>query len=289
MGNGEWGIGICGWVTAGILICGSAAAAVEPSKSVPLSTKLDAKFFDAAEWNDGQAEFALYDAERVIDAATVHHGALIVTAKETFSRETFARARFPYGQRPVISVVRQSIRASGGDGANPHFFASDVICNADALTKLLRLQSTVTDAMGVNSVDYQLWKEKPILQYSSFRDEIGNGSEYFSAASDAVFEEELPLLLRTVRFEDGLLCDFRLYPAQLTGTSKRRDPIAARVTATAVKDGWSLLIEAQDAREITFVFGSTPSHILSSASYSDGRSLKLKSIERRAAGSVVSE
>lgn len=264
------------------LLAGAAAVAEEGERAaaLPLSSLIDSEFFTQTPWTDGLAEVATYDAVVVIDGEDCEHTASLVTVGEEYTTEFYTRANWPHGQKPILSVMRQHHAAHVETPTFPYMFAGDVVVERELPHRPVRLVTSAGGWHGIMQKDFQLWRDRPLQRWTSFRDGEGSGERLLRRETEAYFEEELPLLLRALRFEDGLQGSLRLHPAQLTSTAAEPRAAAALLTVTAQEGQWLALLETSDQRAMEFEFDLERPHVLRRFSHSDGRTMELKSVER---------
>jgi hypothetical protein len=112
--------------------------------------------------------------------------------------------------------------------------------------------------------------------------------------SNTYLEEELHLLVRTIRFREGLTCRLQLAPLQLTNNAAEPRPSDAllevtreteRITVPAgsYEPGslWRIRIETRDGRTLQWHVADKAPHVLVTFEASDGRNFALQEVVRQ--------
>jgi len=266
-----------------------------PAAELALSDALDPQWMSAPLWDDGRAEIAVFDAQRVVDGRPIAHDCTLVTTKEDFTKAYWTRADWPYGDKPVVAVLRQSQLSTIPDASFPTHWATTFVFERAGAPKLAKMTLSSQDADASSFKEFQLWRETPTMRFASPWDGEGTGERTLPLhGANVRFEEELPLLVRMLKFEDGLQARFELEPSQQT--SKAPAPIPSQAILTVVRPAnalatsigrfepdaaWLVVVETRDGRSIDFLVEDAPPNRLLGWSHADGRRLTIKSVERR--------
>ncbi len=279
------------------LWCSSVApaqdAASPQAPPVALSEALRTDWGARPPWNDGLWEIAEYRARVVRGGDVQERTVLVVTGPEDFSRESLARAQWPYGARPVVEGMRQRTLWLPAEGVWPGASLVDVWTDRRIAARLLRLQVAEIAPAGALSRDFDFTGAPPTERYSSPRDVEGTGARPIDTPQEALFEEQLPLVLRALRFEQGARawCSLmepvadggaarpRSSPAVLT-VERSPQPPPLPVRTWQGEAPWRVTIEAADGRRIECLVAAEPAHTLLSLEHSNGSGLVLSSVRR---------
>lgn len=238
-------------------------------------------------WDDGKFEIATYDCIRPIDGKDVPHKAALVTAYEELNKEFYTRSDFPYGQKPLLSTLRQTFSTDfpASPGLSKVFSTLHVERSDPGKGVKLTVSTNEWDRSAFK--EFRLWKSQPEEFYASPWDGEGSGVRSFSYDADAFFEEQLTLTLRSIPFVDGLQADFKLFDSQLT--TRAATPVASPAFLQCTKGdaAWEVMVKAADGRIIDYTFALSYPHVMESMRHSDGRSMKLVSVERKAPTAVT--
>lgn len=250
--------------------------------SPSLSAVLDRGFGNNNLWDDGQAEVATYDASTVVYGKPRAHTLRLITVYEDFNREYYAKADWPYGQKPILPVIKQIQTTTIPTANYDYHFLTAVFVDRDDFGRTVKLTTTSQDWCGTTSKTFELWGEKPRMIYTSYWDGEGNGTRELGSNIDDYFEEDLLLNLRALPFRDGLNAAFWLYPKQATNKAPEPRPVPAYLIVSRQDQAWDVLVEARDARTIRYEFEPAYPHVLKHYEHSDGTTLTLKKLERYA-------
>ncbi len=149
---------------------------------------------------------------------------------------------------------------------------------------------------GVTSKEFDLSGRTPRWSWSSYWDGEGSGNGTLRGwPSEAVFEEQLPMLVRTLQYREGLEFGFALAPNQTTNKAPRPEPVSARLRVDrpegdlqvgagswAAADTWRVIVEAADGRAMEFVVAEQAPHLLLAWNSNDGRFYGLREVTRDA-------
>jgi hypothetical protein len=247
-----------------------------------------------APWDDGLAEVATYEGHRVVQGADRPHTVVVLTRAEDLNREHMTRAEWPYGEKPILRGLRQSQIASVPGPNYPTHFAVHLFFERDDISLPIRVVASAQEWEGTTFKEFDQTFVPPRQTYSSFHDGEGRGTRTLTS-TNAWFEEQLPLVLRTLPFEEGLRAMFALYDPQATTRAAapkattavlrvERPAGAVRVPAGTWEPerAWQVTVQAQDGRTLRYAFAAEEPHPLLSFDASDGRAWQLERLERRA-------
>lgn len=263
------------------LIATAPAAEVAP----PLSSVLDPQFFAAELWKDGQAEVARYDLTFSEKGEDRKAEAVIVTRLEDINREYQVKAEWPWGQKPVYKAIRQAITATMPFDASPRTTSVYTVLPLETPARAVRLTATSSDWDGMSLRDFQLWSEPAVAIHHSSKDGIGSGKWTLDRGAEARFEEELPLVLRALRFEDTTSARLSVYPTQFAQDGPRPAASPSSLTVSRITGevgGWLARVESEDGRVQELLFDEAHPHVMREWIHSDGRHFRLRESSRSA-------
>jgi len=260
----------------------------------PLASLLKWNWAAEKAWKDGLSEVAEYDASSVDEGRLMRSRHIIVTEPADMNRETGTRASWPYVGKPIAESLRQR-EFSLPSGADPGLTSMvDIFADRRNPSRLLRMTITRTQWGGALTRDFDFWRDTPTETWSSPRDTEGAGSRTVDSAATALFEEQLPLVLRGLEFKDGAEGWLTLYRPVSTGDTTppaaspavatiTREPATPRLPLRAF-DGappWRVTIECGDGRKIIYLFAAENPHTMLSFEHSDGRTMAVSALGRR--------
>jgi len=252
------------------------------SQPVPLVHALDGEFYGSSLWTDPLWEVCTYDATLHEDGNQTTRTLLLCTKPVVLTTEFYTEADYPTAQKPLLPALKQ---VAVCQAAGPMLPDNQTSVSFTALLephRTLRLTTTHIGARGITSKDFLPALRRPLQIYSSPRDGEGAGERLLTLPQITLFEEQLPVVLRALKFEHDLQATFHLLPPQTTDSAPEPRPSPARLTVEEAPAAWVVLVEAQDRRLIRFEFSSLPPHLLRSVDHSDGWRWQIRSCERRA-------
>lgn len=286
-------------LTAAVLstACLSTSIAQQPHSEdqiPPLASLLKWNWAAEKPWKDGLSEVAEYDASSVEEGRLVRSRHIIVTEPADMNRETGTRASWPYVGKPIIETLRQREFTLPNEAAQGLPAMVDIFADRRNPSRLLRMNITRTNWEGALTRDFDFWRDTPTETWSSPRDTEGAGSRTVDSASIALFEEQLPLVLRGLEFKDGAEGWLTLYRPVSTGdtTAPATSPGVATITREAtmprlplrsldVAPPWRVTIECGDGRKLIYLFAAETPHTMLSFEHSDGRTMAVSALGRR--------
>ncbi len=245
-----------------------------------LDDKVNRDFAESDFWDDGKAEVAVYDANRIIYGNNRPHTTRLITVSEDFNKEYYVKADWPYGQKPLLTVLKQNMNATIQTPNYPyHFMRSYFIDRFDFGTPV-KMSISSQEWCGTTYKEFHLWKDQPDISYHSYWDGQGTGEFKIPSDENYHFEEELYLLLRGLKFEDSLVVRFFLAENQISSKASEPEYSLSFAEVKEQSSSWQVTVESKDGRELKYEFSKTYPHVLLSFEHSDGRSMELKNVER---------
>jgi len=266
---------------AGLLPVGVAA------ESAP---QITADWARDAVWDDGLAEVAVYEAERRIYGEARPYEAVLLTVKEEFDGERLVKADTPYGDRPIVTVIKQNAVREIATPNYDYRIMTSTFVERDDPTRIVKLTSGSHEWCGNTWKAVRRLGEQARFEWSSYFDGEADGSQQIALAAGNLLEDQLPLALRGLAFGEGLRFDLRLLPSMATthGGPLAWEDASLRVTgreAVEVPAGsisaWRVEIVSHE-RTLRLWFDVEGTHALVRSESPTGDSFRLKRIERRA-------
>ncbi|WP_400191200.1 hypothetical protein [Hymenobacter sp. B81] len=263
---------------------GSEAAAPTAAEQL-LARHFDEGWAQTRLWDDGLAEVATYEAERVIYGKPRAFEHTIITVKEDFNKAFDVKT--DYYQRPDLFAVMKVNQFSRIPTDNyPYHFLTSLFFRREAPFRLHKLTTSSQEwcgntfkAIGAVENGYQ-------LRFNSYWDGQGEGRHELPAA--VLFEDALPYTLRSLKFNDE---DSITVPVvELQQTSKAARPVVyqARISRRLGAPGEGgrrnreVTVELAPGKVNRYVFGADYPHLLEQQQTWDGRRLRLKAVRRYA-------
>ncbi len=266
------------------------------SEAQPLEPLINTNWAQNSIWDDGKAELAYYEGLRTIYGAPRPHDHTMITVKEEFNRDFYTKADWPYGEKPLLTVLKQNQVSTIPTPNYPyHYMASVFFDRAKVDQGAVKLSLSSQEWCGLTAKEFALHGKVPVQTYMSYWDGQGTGSAPLEIARSGVFfEEELPLLVRTLNFADGANATFNLLENQTTSkvqlqpaTTTVELTITAPTTELEIPlgsiepdDYWTITIEGNN-RSLAFQVSREYPNTLLHYSLGNGREYALNELERR--------
>lgn len=251
-------------------------------EAAPLSGLLDPDWAADSFWDDGKAEVATYEASRVIYGEDRPHTATLITVSEPHLAGEYVKADWPYDGKQILPAMKQNTFAVIPTDNYPYHFMVSTFTGRET-GELFKMTVSSQEWCGITTKNYELWSEPARFQFISYWEGEGTGEAAFPAPDNAFFEEELPLVLRGLPFEEGLTAEFELFGNQTSSRAPvpQSSPATMNVVETESSD-FQVQVSAEDGRELSFLFQAEYPHVLLRFVHSDGRTLALQGVERDA-------
>ncbi len=240
-------------------------------------------------WEDGKAEVAIYDAERVVYGATRHYDYTYILVKETFNRE-FEVKTDNYDKNDLFDVMKVNKFARIETHKYPYHYLTSLFFTREDPASLYKLTHSSQEWCGNTFKHIHDRGNEYLSHYDSYWDNQGRGST--SIPSDVIFEDQLSYSLRALDFEEGMTFDVRLIGSQVNNQFKAPEIYEAEVSVKGDGEApsiegldvpgklWKVSVILEDEKTIHYWFGKEYPNYLMKMEAWDGRKMELKSIKR---------
>ena len=234
-------------------------------------------------WEDGLAEVATYDAERVVYKKKRQFEYTLITVKEEFNQQ-FNVKTDDYKRNDLFPVMKVNAFCQIPADQYPYHYLTSLFFRRDQPVALYKMTSSSQEWCGNTFKaivdDGVSLKES----YNSYWDQQGLGTR--DLRRDVLLEDALPYTLRALRFAQ--LPAFTFVVMDLQQTSKAAAPVyynaqlatteaaAAEVAAPA----WRVAVQLAPGKQNVYWFAKTYPNTLLRQTTWDGRTLRLKSQRR---------
>ena len=251
----------------------------------PIMRHFDEQWAMRKHWDDGLAEVATYDAERVVYRKKRQFELTLITVKEEFNREFNAKTD-DYKRLDVFPVMKVNVFCQIPADQYPYHYLTSLFFRRDQPVALHKLTTSSQEWCG-NTFKAIVDDGVNLKQsYNSYWDQQGTGSR--DLRRDVLLEDALPYTLRTLRFDQRPT--FGLVVMDLQQTSKAALPLyyLARLTtaeapaAEAAAPAWRVAVQLAPGKQNVYWFARAYPNILLRQTTWDGRTLRLKSQRRYA-------
>jgi hypothetical protein len=236
-------------------------------------------------WEDGLAEVATYDAERVVYKKKRQFEYTLITVKEEFNQE-FNVKTDDYQRPDLFPVMKVNAFCQIPTDQYPYHYLTSLFFRRDQPVALYKMTTSSQEWCGNTFKaivdDGVNFKEN----YNSYWDQQGTGSR--DLRRNVLLEDALPYSLRTLRF--GQQTAFDLVVMALQQTSKATPPeyYNAHLSTTEAAAGdtpapaWRVAVQLAPDKQNVYWFAKTYPNILLRQTTWDGRTLRLKGQRRYA-------
>lgn len=226
-------------------------------------------------WNDGKAEFNIYDAELMREGQLRHDEALHILVREPFDLQQLVKA--DDGQRAGVTPMlkmNQILHAPTGlyvvQQMHSNFWRAD---NG----RLAKWSLTSNDSCGNSFKEAQRSGEQFTYQWHTYWDGMADGREQVTLPPNGFFYDELPLRVRTIDFQKKPSGEFEIQLAPTVISSKKTALVwqPAQVKYVTGEKFINVTVQHAGGRD-EFVLDRDFPHLLREWTMADGSHLKLK-------------
>jgi hypothetical protein len=239
-------------------------------------------------WDDGKAEVARYDAERIIYGKRRQYEAVLIVVKEDFNKAFYAKADYPEKVEtlPVIKLnIVQEIPTTNYD----YRFLTSVFVNRSDVFAPLKATMGSQEWCGNTFKEFKTWGGKTELVYHTYWDNEGDGSLALNFVDGYILEDQIPVAFRSLSFAQGLAFKTKMLPSLISSKLGKPELIDMEVnivgdekiqTKSGKFDVWKLEIRAE-GKTSTYWFEKTFPNTLVRMEKPDGQTFMLKDRTRR--------
>lgn len=234
-------------------------------------------------WDDGLAEVAIYDAERVVYDKKRSFEFTQITVKEDFNRAHNVKTD-DYSRSDLFPVLKVNQFARIPTEKYPYHYLTSLFLHREQPWALHKLTTSSQEWCG--NTFKAITDEGNSYQeyYNSYFD--GQGEGHRDLPKNALFEDQLPSTLRALRFQDGLRLQANV--VESLQNNKALAPVVYQAKLSTVKTdlegqaAWQVIVRLEEGKQNTYWFASQyPNQLLQQETW-DGRKLKLKQLSRYA-------
>lgn len=235
-------------------------------------------------WDDGMAEVAEYDATRIIYGKQRTFIYSFATTKEAFNKAYNVKTD-DYGRSDLFDVIKLNMFARIETDNYPYHFLTSVFHKKGTNGALYKISQSSQEWCGNTFKEVLVGDQGINLAYHSYWDGEGDGE--LSYTESFIFEDQLPYLLRTTRFQEGLKFSSAMHPSLIS--SKVGKPVVSQAEFVVQSDtftdsqgkkydAWK--VEISQAQKSTYWLDKSYPNTLLKMVHEDGRSLSLRSVRR---------
>ena len=229
-------------------------------------------------WEDGQAEVAHYNAQRVVYGKVREYDYAFITVKEEFN-EAYNVKTDNYERSDLFSVMKVNKFARLETDNYPYQYLTSLFYKREKPEQLYKMTHTGQEWCGNTFKQFTLTSTGYDYDYNSYFDGYGDG-EIKIDGTEMLWEDQLSYVLRTLKFEEGL--QFRKPVVESQINTKARTPnIYNAQFAVANRDSvWQVEVSLAEGKTNVYTFEKTYPNLMLSQQTWDGQNLRLKEVSR---------
>jgi len=295
----HWPLNLCLAAGIGLGSCSSPDPAQAPKKAAKsgeqteelpnalrqLNPEFNAQWAMDTLWEDGLAEVAVYNAERVIYDEVRQFEYVQLTVKEEFNQQYKVKTD-NYQRHDLFPVMKINQFCQIPTDQYPYQFLTSSFFRRENPVGLYKLTSSSQEWCGNTFKAFQDDGLQYVQTYNSYWD--GQGAGRRRLRRDVLFEDALPYTLRSLRFAD--LPAFKATICELQQTSKAAPPVYYKAdlrvseapTTDAPEPAWLVRVQLTPGKVSTYWFARKYPNVLLRQAAWDGRNLVLQKVSRYA-------
>ncbi|UYZ64390.1 hypothetical protein [Hymenobacter weizhouensis] len=236
-------------------------------------------------WEDGRAEVATYQAERVIYDEPRQFEYTLITVKEEFNQQHNVKTD-DYQRKDLFPVMKVNQFCRIPTDNYPYHFLTSLFFRRDQPVQLHKLTTSSQEWCGTTFKAFTDEGLHYLETYNSYWD--GQGAGQRQVRRDVLFEDALPYTLRSLQFDNKPR--FAATIVELQQTSKAPAPTLyqarLRVEEAPAEEvpqaAWRVTVDLAPQKRNVYWFARRYPNVLLRQTTWDGRTLFLKSVRRYA-------
>lgn len=270
------------WFVAGLVACTKRSS---PAGQVDYARYFYVDWAQDKRWDDGLAEVAVYAAERVVYNKPRQFEYTLITVKEDFNR-AFNVKTDDYTRSDLFPVLKVNAFARIPTENYPYHYLTSLFFTRENPITLHKLTNSSQEWCGNTFKEINATGGSFAYTYHSYWD--GQGSGQIKLDKNALFEDQLPYTLRSLRFAPGLTFQAPVYEFQQTSRATRPQINQATFTVTPNSDptmaeaAWLVTVQFATDKQSQYWFAKKAPNLLLRQKSSDGRTLELQNVRRYA-------
>ena len=261
--------------------------------AIPLETSADLGPHVAwgrhAMWDDGLAEVAVYQSQRVVYGKLRTFETTLITVKEDFNAAYHAKAEPPYKGKSLLAILKLNVVAEIHTEHYPYRYLTSVFVDRNDVGRVIKMTVGSQEWCGNTFKEVRAWGGKHELAYHSYWDGEGDGVYAMDWTADTMLEDQLALSLRALPFAKGHKRQADIIPTQVSNRAVRPVAEPGRIHVVGREriesggessDAWRVEVSFGETRQ-TYWFQETHPNIMLRFESSDGRHHQLDHWSRR--------
>ncbi len=254
-----------------------------------LENFFNTEWADGELWDDGNAELAIYEAERVIYGKNRQYDYVYILVKETFNRK-FNVKTDDYARDDLFDVMKVNKFARIETDRYPYNYLSSLFFKRNLPVQVHIFNHSSQEWCGITFKNFNRYVNGYNYDYNSYWDGQGKGTN--TLPLNILFEDQLSYTLRTLNFEDRMSFNCQILESQITNKAGDPEIYNATITVRETNDNppdpgnlfegglWKVSVNlSSDKTNIYWISDIYPNVLLKMETW-DGRRMVLKSITR---------
>ncbi len=229
-------------------------------------------------WEDGLAEVAHYDAEMVIYNQVRSFDNVLITVKEEFN-EAFNVKTDDYSRDDLFSVMKVNRFLRLETENYPYHFLTSLFFKRNKPEQLHKMTHTGQEWCGNTFKQFELTPTSYDYDYNSYFDGYGDGYRTI-VGNNMLWEDQLPYVLRAVKFEDGLSFNKKVVDSQINTKTRAPKVYNASFEVSDQDTMWRVDVELEESKSNVYTFAKEYPNLMQSQETWYGYNLKLNRISR---------
>lgn len=250
----------------------------EASISYPASEVFNHNWAMDKSWEDGKAEVAHYDAEMVVYGKIRKFDNVYITVKEEFNADFNVKTN-DYKRDDLFSVMKVNMFARFETENYPYHFLTSLFFKREKPEQLHKMTHTGQEWCGNTFKQFELSPGGYAYDYNSYFDGYGDGKMEVTG-TDLLWEDQLPYLLRALKFEDGLQFEKRVVDSQVNTKTRKPNIYQANFRVVNQDSLWQVEVQLADDKVNTYTFQKAYPHLLQTQHTWYGYNLTFNSVSR---------
>jgi len=229
-------------------------------------------------WEDGQAEVALYDAEMMIYGQPRSFENPMITVKEEFNAG-FNVKTDDYSRDDLFSVIKVNRFADIETPNYPYHYLTSLFYKRGQPEQLYKLTHTGQEWCGNTFKQFEVTPTGYAYDYNSYFDGYGDGFMEIKG-NDHWWEDQLPYVLRALKFEDGLTFTKNTVSSQINTKTYRPEITKANYVVIDADSVWQVRVSFDGDQVNSYTFEKDYPNLMLTQSTWYGYNMKLRSVSR---------
>ncbi len=260
---------------AGLISCGDSSS--EPKRAAN-SPHFNNEWAMDKVWEDGKAEVAHYDAKMIIYGKPRQFDYVHITVKEEFNEE-FNVKTDDYNRDDLFSVFKVNKFARFETENYPYHFLTSIFLPRDQIESMHKMTHTGQEWCGNTFKQFTRSEGGYRYDYNSYFDGSGHGTMEIEG-NNLIWEDQLSTLLRSLKFEGGLVFNHRVVQSQVDTKARRPHIYDARFEVSEHPEYWEVNALLDNDKNNTYRFQKEYPNLLIYLDNWNGFKLKLSEVSR---------